>query len=257
MTKRTFLVLLAAVVLSSASAQAHVHLIGPNGGEVYAGGAPVNIQWQVVIQHSTVGWDLEYSLNGAAGPWMPIALGLAPGNVQAGAVHSYLWNAPLLTTNSLRIRVRMVNNGTNYLDISDGNITVETSLQADVNSVSVAAGGVQTLTLSVDASHFGELYAVLGSVTGTSPGVAFQGQIIPLNPDFYFNQTINFPNQHPLAGSLGNVDASGGAVTTVTVLPGELPPVVVGLVIHHAAVVLDGSFQLSHVSNAVPLTLVP
>ncbi len=257
MKRRTFLALIAAVILASATAQAHVHLLGPNGGEVFGGGAPVNIQWQVVIHHSTVGWDLEYSLNGAAGPWMPIVLGLAPGNIQAGAIHSYLWNAPLVTTSSLRIRVRMVNNGTNYLDISDGNITVETSLQGDVSTVSISGGGVQTLTLSVAPSHFGELYAVLGSATGTGPGVAFQGQIIPLDPDFYFDQTVNFPNQHPLGGSLGNIDATGGAVTTVTILPGELPPVVVGLTVHHAAVVLDGAFQLSHVSNAVPLTLVP
>jgi hypothetical protein len=35
------------------------------------------------------------------------------------------------------------------------------------------------------------------------------GFTLPLNPDAYFALTVNHPNQPPLAGSLGLLDATG------------------------------------------------
>ncbi|MCA9322356.1 MAG: hypothetical protein KDB53_16560 [Planctomycetes bacterium] len=248
---------LMAWLIVASVASAHVHLVAPNGGEAFRGGSPITIQWQVVISHGTQGWDLEYSLQGASGPWAPLALGLAPGDIQAGAVHSFVWTPGSLDTTTARIRVRQVNTGMNYEDISDQDFSIRSELTANLSGISVANGGVQVLTFDAGIAHAGETFAVIGSVSGTNPGVSFGGLTIPLNPDFYFDQTVQFPNAPPLMHSFGGLDAFGLAVTTVTINAGELPPQAAGVVVHHAALTLDPTFQPTLISNPTKLDLLP
>ena len=245
------------VLLLALTVPAHTTLDSPNGGEVFAGGASILIQWHVAIQHNTIGWDLEYSVNGSAGPWLPIALGLPAGNTSGGAPHSFLWTAPAINSSTVRIRVKMDNTGTDYYDMSNGDFSINSALTANLASLSISAGGTQQLTLDAGTSHGGDLFAVVGSITGTSPGIPFGGFVLPLNQDFYFDQTVLFPNSHPLTNSFSNLDLNGTAVTTVTVNAGELPPIAIGITVHHAAVVLDATLQLTLVSNPVALTLTP
>jgi hypothetical protein len=94
-------------------------------------------------------------------------------------------------------------------------------------------------------------------MTGTSPGFAFGGTPVPLNPDAYFLYTLNHPSAPPLGASLGFLDAGGKASVTFSIPPG-FEATLAGLTLHHAYAVLDGAaLQLEAVSAAAPVELVP
>jgi hypothetical protein len=97
---------------------------------------------------------------------------------------------------------------------------------------------------------------LLGSVTGTAPGIDFGGGVVlPLNFDIYMNLTLTKPGLGAFGNFRGSFDASGQAVSTLT-LPAIMDPSLAGVVIHHAY--LAGSvFGIAEfASNAVPVTLV-
>jgi hypothetical protein len=236
---------------------AHVHLDSPNGGESFGPGESVLVTWTVAVGHNTVGWKLEYSLNGAAGPWLPIDMNIAPGDISTGAVHNYLWTAPLLTSENVRIRVTQDNTGTDWNDVSASDFAIGAEFSASAYEISVASGGLISMNLDAGSSLAGETYIVAGSISGSMPGQLYQGNVIPLNPDFYFSQSIATPNQSPFSNSLGSLSASGTAQTLFALSAGVLPPSAVGVVLTHAAAVLDASSNLLFVSPPIPLALVP
>lgn len=119
---------------------------------------------------------------------------------------------------------------------------------ADVDSLSVAAGGAQQWTLRAGAAHANRLYLILGSFSGTYPGIPFGTVTIPLNLDAYFNVTLTSPNAPPLAGSLGLLDAQGAGAASFSLAPGA-PASLVGLEACHALTVLD-------LTNPQPIRLV-
>ncbi|MEM7306251.1 MAG: FG-GAP repeat protein [Planctomycetota bacterium] len=124
-------------------------------------------------------------------------------------------------------------------------------------SISVAAGGVQSFELSSCTGFAGQAYLVLGSQSGTSPGVSAFGLTLPLNPDPYFLVTLNGSSASPLAGSFGSIDAAGGAAASFVLPPGS-DAALVGLVLHHAFALLSATgAELIAVSNAEPLALLP
>jgi hypothetical protein len=131
----------------------------------------------------------------------------------------------------------------------------ETTFFADPPDISLLAGGTQTMTLDVGPALANELYWVLGSVTGTSPGLPGPPPL-PLEPDFYFFFTFDNPNTL-IQGSLFFLDAAGQGLAALTIGPGDLDPSFAGLVLHHAYVVLDGALDPLAASNATSLTLVP
>jgi len=66
----------------------------------------------------------------------------------------------------------------------------------------LSAGGVQSWSLNAGAAQASRPYWVFGSLSGISPGIPIGTVVLPLNPDVYFNYTINHPNQGPLVASL-------------------------------------------------------
>lgn len=250
---RVLPVLLLAMVTSSASA--HVSLLSPNGGEVLPTGALVEIRWHVDIGHPTVGWDLYYSTQGPSGPWMPIALGLPPGNIATGAVHSRLWVVPDLAGSALHFRVVQDNTGMDWDDVSDGAVMVASSLVASPTTVSAAAGGTTTFAVDAGAATANRPYVVLGSVS-SGPGIPLPPFLVPLHQDPWFAFTLENPNVPPLVDTLGVLDGSGHG-TAALLVPAGLPPSVVGAVLRHAVLVPDGQGGWSLVSPAATVTLVP
>jgi uncharacterized protein YjiK len=128
------------------------------------------------------------------------------------------------------------------------------TLQADTVSLSLSAGGTQSLTLEFGATRAGDYYLLLGTITDTFPGFTFSGVHIPLTVDPYLSWTLAHPNQPPLAMSLGVLDTSGSAAATFSLAPGA-DPALAGIVLYHSAVVLDSG--VVQASNPVPLNLVP
>lgn len=139
--------------------------------------------------------------------------------------------------------------------VTDLVITVPATLTRDVAQVSLAAGGAQSLVLDAGDDFGGALYWLLGSVSGTLPGVDLgTGYILPLNADGYLLHTLVHHNVGPLFPSVGVLDGQGQAGAALAIPAGSAPGLA-GLTAHHAFVLLTPN--LAFVSNSVSLTLIP
>lgn len=129
-------------------------------------------------------------------------------------------------------------------------------LTTDVHTVRVRTTDQQRYTLRAGAEHAGKPYLMVGSITGTSPGLFLGSFTLPLNYDFYFDLLASNPNTI-VSGSLGMLDGSGNA-TASFVYANSMTNAMAGLVFHHAYVVFGAGFtSFDAASNAVPLTAMP
>lgn len=133
-------------------------------------------------------------------------------------------------------------------------IAARASFCAEPPGLSIATGGVQTMTLDAGVAHAGKLYVITGSLSGSVPGSPFFGVTVPLNIDAYFWFLIANPNTL-IAPSWGQLDASGQAASALT-LPTGISPVHAGVLFHHAFVVF-GATGADFASNPITLTLLP
>ncbi|MBM3984543.1 MAG: hypothetical protein FJ296_02440 [Planctomycetes bacterium] len=130
-------------------------------------------------------------------------------------------------------------------------------LTSDVHELPWSATVQQNLALDLGRAHAGDDYFVLGSLTGTSPGLALpSGTTLPLNDDFYFVFTLTSGNSPVLTDFSGTLDRAGAAAAQFNVPAGILDAQAIGLTVHHAAVVRHGG-QVVKVTNPVPLTFIP
>ena len=137
------------------------------------------------------------------------------------------------------------------------NQVVANLVTTDVGKISLSAGGAQQLNLNVGGAFGGDLYLMLGSLSGTSPGIPFSGFTVPLNPDPYFFHTVNHPNLGPLTTSFGTLNPEGSGMAQLSLPPGT-DASLAGATVHHAFGVLDPvSFDLQAMSESVPVLLFP
>ncbi len=133
------------------------------------------------------------------------------------------------------------------------------ALVATPAALSVSSGGVQSFAIAPGLDYAGDFYLLLGSLTGTSPGLSVDGFVIPLGFDAYTSFTLLTPNTPPLASSFGALDAAGTAQATFT-LPANAFPALVGFEVNHAYLVVrlqPTLLSLEFVSDAEPLELLP
>jgi len=135
-------------------------------------------------------------------------------------------------------------------------LTIEV-IGLEVDVITLSASGPfpqhQNFTLNAGASNAGRPYIMLGSVSGTTPGLQISANVhLPLNHDFYFDFLIANPNAPILPGSSGVLNGAGQA-STFFALPAGLPASVVNATIHHAYVLIPTTFA----SNAVEMTITP
>lgn len=165
-----------AAALCAAPLCAHVHLLAPNGGEILRAGAVTVIRWEVSVQHDTQNWDLWYSVSGANGPWLPIAMDLPPGNISRGARHEYRWTVPATASTQVRVRVRQDNSGLDYEDISDSDltITVPAGSYTPFGAGCSGSAGVPSLQAAPGSlpAYGQEFRASLGNLPPASTGAA-------------------------------------------------------------------------------------
>jgi hypothetical protein len=129
------------------------------------------------------------------------------------------------------------------------------ALQAWPAQLSLASGGTQAMTLAGGGAVAGQGFFVLGSLSGTSPGIMLGSVLLPLNPDAYLSLTTKLGA--PIAPPLGTLGDFGQASAAFT-LPAGLSPALVGATVHHAYLALDfAPLQFLLASNAVSLTLQP
>lgn len=124
------------------------------------------------------------------------------------------------------------------------------------DTISTATGGSQSFALTAGVDNAGATHLLLGSLSGTTPGLAFGPVELPLNPDPYTEFTVANANTATFESTFGVLDGLGTANSTLH-LPGPLHPSLAGTVFHHAFLIIGplGTFALA--SNPSSLTLVP
>jgi hypothetical protein len=125
------------------------------------------------------------------------------------------------------------------------------------SAISLASGGEHRLRLDRAVTEQWNVYIVLGSAAGTSPGGSYDGLHVPLEVDSYFMASLTQPNVGPFGDTLGNLDGNGDAIARIQ-LPAGLNPALAGLTLHHAAIVFEvGTAKAIAVTPPVPLLLTP
>ena len=84
----------------------------------------VTVEWQILISHSLLNWDLWYSTTGSNGPWIVVAVDLPPGSGSVGSIHTYEWTIPDTLTSQGRVRVLMDNTGAAYEAIRNSDFSI-------------------------------------------------------------------------------------------------------------------------------------
>jgi hypothetical protein len=152
--------------------------------------------------------------------------------------------------------------GINGFPIANGQLEVFDlePLSANLDSLSLAQGGAQTLALDAGLDRAGEAFLILGSLSGTAPGFPLpgaSGQTLALNPDAYFQFTLQFPGLGLLSPGVGSLDARGHAESQL-IVPAGFDPILAGLTVQHAFVAVDPvTLEPTFASNPRPLALQP
>ena len=127
-------------------------------------------------------------------------------------------------------------------------------------TLSLGAGGQQNLDINAGPAFANDLYLLVGSASGTSPGFPIDANLtLPLNIDNYTIATLNKPNLPPLINSFSNLDANGQAQAGFFVVAGT-NPAYAGITLDHAAIVVSFSGPIpaiSFVTNPASVTLTP
>ena len=135
---------------------------------------------------------------------------------------------------------------------------VDRTLWASSDTVSVARGGAVALELRTGSAHAGEMYLVLGSLSGTTPGIPLGAVTLPLNQDALLRFTLGNPNLLPLQQTLGLLGATGNASAAFLAPPRFLPLELVGQDLAFAALLVDlDTFNVTWATNPVRVNVHP
>jgi len=121
--------------------------------------------------------------------------------------------------------------------------------------LSLAGGGTQELFLRGPLWTAGDFYFLLGSASGTTPGIPLApGFDLPLLFDAYTDLTLSLAI--PIAGQFGVLDANGFANAAFN-LPAGANASLAGFVLHHAYLTIDLTTFDVFASSAARIELVP
>ena len=140
--------------------------------------------------------------------------------------------------------------------LDQGAFPFEALLFSTVDSISLSAGGTQPFELHADPHFPNATYILMGTASGTTPGLQLGAFNLPINPDFVTLFSLTHANSAVYPGSFGLTDGLGLGSAALVAAPGTSPSLA-GLTLHHAYVRLDSSLQVDFASNAVPVQLVP
>jgi hypothetical protein len=162
------------------------------------------------------------------------------------------------------IRLRLERHGSHvYAPVFSDHVTVygdpcsgSALLDGTPTSVSVSSGGTQSFELATCPPAPAHWYLLLGSMSGTQPGIPADSVVLPLNWDVYLETSLKWANGPVFQNTFGALDDAGFATAAVS-LPAGLNPALAGTTLNHAFVVF-GPLGTAHLaSGAEPLTLKP
>ncbi len=111
-------------------------------------------------------------------------------------------------------------------------------LDADVASASISQAGQQKLTVRAPETWAGCTFYVLGTVHGSTPGILFAGDVLPINYDAYMHYLLVSTGSGMIQPQVGALDAAGKGVNVLQLPPG-LHPDCVGVVAQHLALLFE------------------
>ncbi len=134
---------------------------------------------------------------------------------------------------------------------------VERTLWEDATTISISGGGSIGFDMITGSAHAGDWHLLLGSASGTEPGVVLDGIPTPLNVDGWFLMMLSNPNTFPFANTASTLNGDGKSTASFTIPGGVVPPVLAGLQLDHGFLVIDDvTMDVLHASNPVPMTFV-
>jgi hypothetical protein len=137
------------------------------------------------------------------------------------------------------------------------NLTIEVvSLATPTASISLSAGGSQSLFVDGGQVNAGELYWLLTGASGSSPGfvVAPNSLPVPLNVDALVLFMVGHPSPPAWVNNLAFLDGTGQNTAMFNV-PAGVDPGLAGITLTHAFSLIDPVIHLT--SNHVDLALLP
>jgi len=133
---------------------------------------------------------------------------------------------------------------------------VQLDIHTDTHFISAATGGQVHFTVNAGPLYQNADYRLLGSMTGTTPGLTFaSGVNAPVNFDLLMVYTILLANTSVFQNFVGTFDSTGTALATLD-SGGPLDPLLVGLRMDFAAVVSIANVEL-WASNPTNLQIDP
>ncbi|MBL8755806.1 MAG: hypothetical protein JNK15_21090 [Planctomycetes bacterium] len=128
------------------------------------------------------------------------------------------------------------------------------SMVATPATVPAAGGAAQTFHLDAGPSHAFQWHWIVASASGTRPGFLspIGTQTIPLNFDAWTQLSIDLADTVVWGNTLWFTDAQGKSTATFTLPPGV--PGMLGLTLHHAALLFDNTLTSTHATEASALT---
>lgn len=128
------------------------------------------------------------------------------------------------------------------------------ALSADVSTLP-ASGGQVNFTLDAGRANAGRIYLLLGTNSGTVPGIpAFGGNVVPLNKDEVFMTILTFRNGPRFQKFRWLLDADGKGSALLDTLGPVPATVAIGSKLHFA---FTTTFPFDFQSNAVEIEIVP
>ncbi len=108
--------------------------------------------------------------------------------------------------------------------------------------VLAASGEAQTMVLDFGPSAAGLDYFLVGTISGTSPGVDLQnGLHVPINPDRYTDYLFQTTNTALHQGFSGQLDSQGRAVAVMNSTAGAIDLRAIGQTLSYVAILQDAS----------------
>lgn len=130
-------------------------------------------------------------------------------------------------------------------------------LATDATTIPVSTGGAANLAITPGPNLGGATYLLLGSASGTEPGLDFGDVHLPLVWDAFTTATVVAANGANLQNTFGSLDVTGSASARIDSL-GPLDPSLAGLGLDFASLFFDPtSGRIVHATSAVAIELVP
>jgi len=145
--------------------------------------------------------------------------------------------------------------GGSYIDADILNWTVESeSLIADVYEIQLK-GGVVNFDLEAGKANAARLYLILGSISGTTPGIPLPGGnvVLPVNWDLFTNVVLDNLSTPLFVKFLGMLDADGKAKAKFDTIS-ALPSILLG---YHFYFAYGLNSPWDFVSNPVAIEVAP